>query len=218
VIEGTFVVIEGIDGAGSTTQAARLAQAIRSRGLPAHVTREPSDGPFGMLLRQILTGRLVVRGETGPRPPGWASLALLFSADRLDHLQAEVLPNLRDGVTVVSDRYYHSTIAYQSLASDDPDAADWIQNVNAKARRPDLTVILDVPGSVAARRRATRHGGDELFDHPEFQERLAAFYRSLPTRLPQERIVLVDGSRSEDEVHAAVLAAFDAVRRSGAVA
>ena len=206
------MVVEGIDGAGTTTQARLLADAIRARGLPVHLTREPSDGPVGMLLRQILTGRLVVPGQTGPRPPTWASLALLFSADRLDHCQAEILPNLQDGLTVLSDRYYHSTIAYQSLASGDPDASAWIRTLNARARRPDLAIVLDVSGEVAATRRAQRRGAREIFDDLEFQERLASFYRSLPQILPGERIAILDGSRGVDDVQRAVLAAFDEAR------
>jgi dTMP kinase len=211
-VDGTFVVLEGIDGAGTTTQTERLVAAIRARGLPAHGTREPSDGPVGMLLRQVLTGRLVIPGEAGPVSPSWASLAMLFSADRLDHCQAEIGPNLRDGVTVVSDRYYHSTIAYQSVASEAPDAAQWIRTLNAKALRPDVTIVLDVPGEVASKRRAERSGVREIFDDREFQDRLADFYRSLPTLMPEERIVVVDGARPIEEVHRAVLAAFDAAR------
>jgi dTMP kinase len=116
MIEGQFIVIEGVDGAGTTTQTGLLVQALRGRGLPVRSTREPSDGPIGTMLRQILTGRIVVPGMSGTRPPTWTTMALLFAADRLDHLEAEVVPNLMDGVTVVSDRYDLSSIAYQSVS------------------------------------------------------------------------------------------------------
>ena len=122
--EGLFVVLEGIDGAGTTTQVARLVASLRARGIGALGTREPSDGPIGTQIRQILTGRLVVRSPAGGHaPPGWPTLALLFAADRVDHLESEIVPNLRDGVIVVSDRYDHSSVAYQGAATDDPAGA-----------------------------------------------------------------------------------------------
>jgi len=149
--EGIFVVVEGIDGAGTTTQTNRLVATLRARGLPAMATREPSDGPIGTQIRQILTGRLVIRPAAGGcAPPCWPTLALLFAADRVDHLEAEVMPNLRDGVIVVSDRYDHSSVAYQGASTDDPSVVAWIRAINAKARRPDLTLVLDVPAAVAA--------------------------------------------------------------------
>lgn len=120
MIEGLFIVIEGIDGSGSTTQVRRLCDAFRARGLPSHATREPSDGPFGTQIRQILRGRIVVRGIHGSRPPSSSTMALLFAADRMDHLESEIIPNLVDGVTVLCDRYYYSSIAYQSASDDDP--------------------------------------------------------------------------------------------------
>ncbi len=210
--EGTFIVLEGIDGSGTTTQVRRLVGALKTRGILAHQTREPSDGPVGLMLRQVLTGRLVVPSPEGPKQPSWASLALLFSADRIDHCEAEIIPSLQAGVTVVSDRYYHSTIAYQSLASDDPTgAAEWIRTLNARARRPDLTIVLDVPGDVAAERRAARAGQAEIFDDLAFQSKLAAFYRSFPQRLAGERITMIDGTGSEDDVHRAVVSAVGAV-------
>src|SRR5690606_18811113 len=115
MIEGLFIVLEGVDGAGTTTHTKLLADALRARGLPVHTTREPSDGPVGVQIRQILTGRLVVPGINGPRPPSWSTMALLFAADRMDHVEASITPNLMDGVTVISDRYYHSSVAYQSI-------------------------------------------------------------------------------------------------------
>src|SRR5688572_15881873 len=115
MVEGSFIVLEGVDGAGTTTHTKILTETLRKRGLPVHPTREPSDGPIGVLLRQMLTGRVVVPGLHGPRPPSWTTMALLFAADRVDHVEAEILPNLMDGVSVISDRYVHSSVAYQSI-------------------------------------------------------------------------------------------------------
>src|SRR6516225_6013195 len=83
---GRFVVLEGIDGAGTTTHTARLADRLRAAKVEVRPTREPSDGPIGAMIRQILTGRIVVPGG---RAPGWASMALLFAADRMDHVERD---------------------------------------------------------------------------------------------------------------------------------
>src|SRR5690606_7064266 len=111
---GRFVVLEGIDGAGTTTQVARLTHRLRREKSAARATREPSDGPIGSLVRQILTGRIVVPGG---RSPGWAAMALLFAADRMDHVEAEIEPFLAEGGVLVSDRYDASSLAYQSVSS-----------------------------------------------------------------------------------------------------
>jgi dTMP kinase len=213
MIEGQFIVIEGVDGAGTTTQTQRVVQALRARGLPVHATREPSDGPIGMMLRQILTGRIVVPGMSGARPPTWTTMALLFAADRLDHLEAKVIPNLMDGVTVVSDRYDHSSIAYQSITSGGEEGVvQWLKELNRHARRPDLTVVLDVPPEVAAKRRSEREMGQELYDDDDLQQQLAAFYREIDTHFPCDRIVHVDATQGVDDVADAVMRAVREVR------
>ena len=198
---GRFIVLEGVDGAGTSTQARLLAKALRERGLPVHLTREPSDGPIGVLLRLVIAGRVVVPGVgTGARMPGWRTLALLFAADRLDHLEAEVLPNLRDGVSVVCDRYDYSSVVYQALlAGGDEQAVAWVRSLNRHARRPDLTVVLQVAPEVAARRRRRRSGMRELYDDDAVQRELVEGYRSLPRHFPEDAIVVVDASEEDEE-------------------
>jgi dTMP kinase len=216
VIEGTFVVLEGIDGAGTSTQADLLRAHFAARGLPAVVTREPTGGPVGSLIRLALTHRLVVPGVSGPRAPTWKTMALLFAADRLDHLEAEVVPNLLDGVSVVSDRYDLSSLAYQSATSDDdvdPVATlAWLRALNRHARRPDLTIILDVPPAVAEQRRRRRGAAAELYEYEALQSRLADAYRDAERLVPGDRLVHVDGARPPDAVAADVAAAVDAFR------
>lgn len=216
MIEGLFVVLEGIDGAGTTTQTARLVAALRVRGLAALGTREPSDGPIGTQIRQILTGRLVVRPSGGGcAAPAWPTQALLFAADRVDHLESEVLPNLRDGVTVVSDRYDYSSVAYQGAATDDLAVVAWIRAINGQARRPDITFVLDVPAAVALDRRRRRAGRSELFEIEELQSRLADFYVGIAAHFPDDNIVHIDGARDEDAVAADILAAVEEFRARG---
>lgn len=201
---GLFIAIEGIDGAGTTTQTARLVAALRARGRPARGTHEPSGGPIGTLIRQALTRRLVAPGGAGLR---WDTLALLFAADRLDHVQVEVDPALADGVTVVTDRYDASSLAYQGAVSGDPAHLTWLAAINGRARRPDLTVVLDVSAEVAAGRRHLRGGAPELFEEDALQRRLVAFYATIERHLPGDRVLHLDGAREPDAVHDAVLAA-----------
>src|SRR4051794_39709628 len=108
---GRFIVIEGLDGAGTTTQTERLATRLREEGHRVLTTREPSDGPVGMLLRQALTGRLTLPGAHAPLAD--ETLALLFAADRTDHLASRVEPALGRGEVVLCDRYVLSSLAYQ---------------------------------------------------------------------------------------------------------
>src|SRR2546421_8919479 len=98
MIEGAFIVVEGIDGSGSTTVTERLTSHVASKKRAVHRTCQPSSGPIGSMIRQILAHRIVITTEFGTSSPSWATMALLFAADRLDHLEAEVVPRLRDGV------------------------------------------------------------------------------------------------------------------------
>jgi dTMP kinase len=197
---GRFVVLEGIDGSGTTTQVARLADRLRAARVPVRSTREPSDGPVGTLVRQVLTGRIIVPGG---RAPGWATMALLFAADRMDHVESEIDPFVASGGVVLSDRYDASSLAYQSVSSgaDAKEAVEWIRSINRYVLRPDLTIVLDVAADMAAERRASRGEMVQLYEQNEVQRALAAFYKDLAKHMPGDRIVVVDGSGSIDAVH-----------------
>jgi dTMP kinase len=213
VIEGHFIVLEGIDGSGTTTQSTVLVEALRAEGLPAHVTREPSNGPVGVLIRQILTGRVVTPSPRGSRPPGWSTMAMLFAADRLDHLDAEIVPNLADGVTVVCDRYDHSSVAYQTVSSGEgAEVSSWVLELNRQARRPDLTLVLDVDPEVAAKRRGMRSNAPELYEVREMQVELARFYAKIDALFPNDTIVHIDANRNVDVVAAAIRAEVSNLR------
>ncbi len=196
-MQSRFVVIEGIDGAGTTTQTERLVHALSAGGQPAHATHEPSKGPLGLHLREILAKRVQLHGDTGPQ------LALLFAADRLDHLGREVRPALRAGSWVISDRYDHSSVAYQSVSAG-LDVA-WLRSLNAHADRPALVLVLDVSPEVARARRLARDANRELFDDDALQRQLAAFYRDIERHFPGDVIVHIDADRDADAVFADVL-------------
>lgn len=213
---GVFVVLEGIDGSGTTTQAALLAESLRARGCTVVLTREPTSRAIGTLIRAALQHQLVLpEGHTVTLPP--ASLALLFAADRLDHLEHVVEPALARGAVVISDRFDLSSLVYQSAT--DPDGAgalEWLRRINERARRPDLTVVVDVPAEVAEERRRLRGGVAELFEQRTLQERLAASYTTAETLVPGDRLVHVRGDRDQEAVRGdildAVLACLPAAR------
>lgn len=207
--DGLFVVFEGIDGAGTTTQCERYAARLRARRRLVHVTREPSTGPIGSMIRLALTHRLPL-----PLTHQAQSMALLFAADRLDHVASEIDPHLRDGYVVLSDRYDLSSLAYQSTTATEGDSdrmLSWIRELNRYARRPDVTLVLDVSPDVAAARRRVRGGAAELFDDAEVQARLAAAYRGADALVPGDRVIHIDGDAAPDAVEAAIAAALDAL-------
>jgi len=179
-----LIAIEGIDGAGTTTQCQRLAKHF-----DLHMTREPSDRPIGKLLRAILRHEVAVEDEH--------AVALLFAADRLDHVGAEIVPALADK-SVITDRYVMSSIVYQSLRVQRAFVAD----INRFARPADLTILVDVDVGVAESRRAQRGGVEERYDRRATQERLAEAYR---TEAAHHGAIIVDGNGDADSVFAALV-------------
>lgn len=184
-------MIEGIDGSGTTLQTRAVGEWLASRGHRVLETREPSTGAIGSLARQ----RLGVHADPDP-----FTLALLFAADRLDHIAREVAPALDAGTIVVSDRYLMSSLAYQALDCDEA----WVRQINRHAPIPDLTLVLSVPADVAHARaqRRTADGGSvaERFDALELQRRLAEHYRRLHHAVDLGPMVVVDGDRPPTEV------------------
>jgi dTMP kinase len=200
-VTGRLIVLEGLDGAGTTTQAHRLVDQLTREGHTAHLTREPSDGPVGKLIREMLGGGHAIAGEKLSQ----GTFGLLFAADRMDHLQREVEPAIARGETVVSDRWYHSSLAYQGTGAD----RDWIASLNARARRPELTIFLEVRPEIAAKRRADAKRREELFEDLEMQREVDAGYRATiaELRAAGEHIEVLDGEQSEDAVAMAIAAA-----------
>lgn len=196
---GLFIVVEGLDGAGTTTQGQLLARRLEAAGQRSHFTAEPSSGPIGSQIRMMLAGRLV-----GYQGADWdrRSLALLFAADRLDHLACNILPKLERGIHVICDRYVLSSLAYQSL--DNP--SEWVEQLNRYAARPDRTFFLRIRPEVALKRRQEASPGKgELFETLPQQRRIAKAYdRFLETEGARQRVTVLDGSASIDEVAAAI--------------
>ncbi len=200
-----LIVLEGLDGAGTTTQARRLVEHLQGRGQLAHLTREPSDGPIGRLIREMLTGHHAIPGARISQ----STFGLLFAADRLDHLQREVEPRLAAGTTVVSDRWYHSSLAYQGTGAD----RDWIATLNARARRPDLTIFLQVRPEIAAQRRVAAGRVQELIEDLQMQQEVDAGYQATIAELTAlgERIEVLDGELPPDAVFQQIVALTESV-------
>jgi dTMP kinase len=226
-----FIVLEGIDGSGTTTQLDHLVQHLRACGRPALATREPSEGPVGRLLREALLGQ---HRDSRGAPIDGRAMALLFAADRRDHLAREIEPALASGSDVVSDRYLLSSLAYQAVEAD----RTWVQRLAEGVRVPDLTVLLDLPTAVAAERRRRAGRVDERYDADATLMRVAENYRRLaaaasaqqgsasdtPQTTDAERgpvlgpVVLLDATGTVEAVATAIAAEVDrliASRRGG---
>jgi dTMP kinase len=198
-----FIVIEGIDGVGKSTVARLVVETLIQQKQKAHLTSEPSKGPIGVLLRKLLSGEIEAPPvfEQYQAGPALVSLPHLFAADRLEHIAFEVEPRLARGEIVVSDRYYHSSLAYQAFAADVSD----VLMLNSRARKPDITFILEASPDVITARRISRHGPKEIYDDVSMQLRLASAYRELPKFLPNERIEYVNASNDPKEVSEEIL-------------
>jgi dTMP kinase len=201
LIRGKLIVLEGIDGSGTTTQTERLVEHLRRRGRTAVSTREPSAGPVGRLLREVLLGRHRISRDVSL---DGRTMALLFAADRFDHLQREVEPLLAAGNDVVSDRYLMSSLAYQAEEAD----REWVALLARGVRPPDLTILLDIPVEVAAQRRLLAGRPEERYDADSYLSRVADNYRRLARA--DASAVILDGSAAREDVAAAVVAAVEA--------
>ena len=198
--QGALLTFEGIDGSGKSTQAKRLAEALRSLGREVVLTREPGGSPGAEAIR-----RLLVEGD----PDRWSAETeiLLFTAARRDHLERTIQPAMERGAVVVSDRFADSTRVYQGAARGDLRAL--VDELHARmiGIEPDLTFVIDMDPSVALARGLARRSGEDRFEDmgEVFQHRLREGFVALARRFPV-RCRVIDGGRPEDEVAADILA------------
>ncbi|MGX5776334.1 dTMP kinase [Methylorubrum zatmanii] len=208
---GVFITFEGGEGAGKSTQIARLAAALQGSGREVVTTREPGGTERAEALRAAL-----LRGVAKPFGP--FAEALMFAAARIDHIETLIRPALARGAVVLCDRFADSTRAYQGAAGGlEPGLIASLERVTLEGLRPDLTLILDLPpeaGLARARRRGEGQGeGADRFEAEavSFHERLRAAFRAIAEAEP-ERCRLIDASPGPDRVEAAIRSAVAAWR------
>ncbi|HEX9577936.1 MAG TPA: dTMP kinase [Myxococcales bacterium] len=192
---GRFIVFEGLDGSGTTTQAKLLAERVQQRGRAVHLAHQPSEGPVGLLIRQILAGRAATPQADGKLGVvDERGMALLFAADRLDHLGSQIEPRLARGEDVILDRYTLSSLAYQGASV----SHEFIHAANRFARKPDLTLFLYVPASIALERVRARGAKLERYETASHLQAIEREYSRLVGTLAS--VVSIDGTRPIAEV------------------
>ncbi|MCX4327549.1 MAG: dTMP kinase [Lachnospiraceae bacterium] len=189
-VKGHFIVFEGIDGSGKTTQINLLKRRIEENHFICHTTKEPTGRPVGCLLRQCLAGRVKTDELT---------LAALFAADRLDHILNDddgLLKKLEEGISVISDRYILSTYAYQSVRV----PFDWVKDLNSMAAgkiHPDCHIFIDTDPDTALERISKGRPGTELFENKKRLTEVRKRYFELFEELKDtENIIIADGTKS----------------------
>lgn len=167
---GVFISVDGPSGAGKTTIIHHLAQLLVAAGEDVHVTAEPSNGPIGLLCREL------TETTTGH------ALACLYAADRYHHVETEIRPYLEEGRTVISDRYIPSGLVMQRFDGIDP---TFLWQLNAQADRPDLAVILEANAEVISQRLSERGPHNRFQLSPGSSHAEVHFYRHATDRLIQ---------------------------------
>ncbi|ALM74221.1 dTMP kinase [Thermococcus barophilus] len=197
---GIFIVIEGIDGAGKSTQAKLLAKWFEKRGYNVVLTKEPTDTAFGKLIRKlVLTGGR--EGIIDGAKISHEAEALLFAADRAEHVKKLIEPSLRAGKVVISDRYFYSSLAYQWARGLD---LEWLINLNKFAIRPDLVILLDLPVKESMKRINGRQLKSEFDRIAELQKRVRENYLKLVEMFPEMKIV--NALASIEDIHNDIVA------------
>lgn len=191
-----FITFEGIDGSGKSTQARLLADYLSGRGTKVFFTKEPGEGKLGEAIRTEILDRRDI--DIDP----YAELCL-FCADRAQHVREVILPRLKDGYTVICDRYYDSTLAYQGSGRPlDPDLVFRMAMASSLGVEPDITFFLSIPVEQALLRLRDRGGRNKMDEEPfEFHSRVDRGYRELIAKgIP--RIKVIEATASPEEVHA----------------
>lgn len=191
-----FLAFEGIDGSGKSTQSKLLEEKLMEKGLTIYHTTEPTDNPIGLMIRKIFKHEMEADHRT---------IAGLYVADRLDHLTNSkngLLKKLEEGVTVITDRYYFSSYAYQGTHM----PIDWVIAANSQSAallRPDLNIFIDVSPEICMTRLTKNRTQIELYESLENLKNVRAKYIDAFEKLQhEEKIFIVDGNRTIKEIFA----------------
>ena len=187
-----FIVLEGLDGCGTTTQTALLVKKLEDCGIKGYSTKEPTDGSIGRFIRSVLQKKESVDPFT---------LALLFSADRNEHVYGEngIIEQTQAGKMVVCDRYFFSSLAYQSLFID----YDTVGELNRFYPLPEYLFYIDLSPEECQARVESRGEETELFEHLELQRKIDVNYKKSLSLLAasEMKTVVIDGRGSIEDIH-----------------
>ncbi len=185
-MQGKFIVFEGIDKSGKHTQAKMLLEHLKAKGVTAIYTEEPTpDNPAGRLIKDWLAGKFELKsGE---------AITLLYTADRYEHLKNVILPALAEGKVVVCDRYYYSTIAYESAIFGVQQ--EWIKKLHEEVRKPDVTIFIDIDPEVSLARKRARP--DDRLEKAEFLEKVRDTYKRMAK---EEGFFVINGDRTKEDI------------------
>ena len=189
-MKSLFIVFEGPDGSGLSTQASLLSNWFKNSNRKVLLTKEPTNSVIGGLIRSILKKEWDTDMKT---------FALLFSADRSHHLKSEIEPALESGYNVICDRYILSTLAFNS----EPGTLPWLKQLNSRFRKPDFTFIMDVPGEVCVERIKNSRFGLEFFEEPEKLERVRRNYLKLKNHF--QNTFIINGDRKPEDIHKEII-------------
>lgn len=191
-----FYVLEGLDGAGTTTQLRKIREEFIKRNIPAFITAEPTDNETGKLIRRILSGEVRCPQST---------IARMFSADRDDHLfnpEYGIIKHLEDGEKVVSDRYFFSSIAYQTIGYD----WDTVIKLNSDFPYPELVIYIDTPAEDCIKRVDSRGSKKEIYEKLDYQKKVRENYEKCFSSLPDDcRLLRIDGTKTIEDISAEIL-------------
>ena len=192
--KGRFIVFEGIDGSGKSTQIKHLADRLNAAGIETYSTFEPTDGPVGRLIRRMLAGSV---------PTDQRTIASLFAADRTDHLvnrESGLCNKVDQGEVVLCDRYYFSSYAYHAQFID----MDWVIHanaLNAEMLRPDITLFIDAAPDACFDRIKQRGGPLEMYEKIDMMKQVRTNYlKAFDTLKDRENVAVINGNRSMETV------------------
>ncbi len=184
--KATYIVFEGMDGSGKTTQSKLLKEFLESQGYSVFLFSEPTDNELGRLIKRKIVKKKNYSPET---------LALCFAADRSIFKDETLLKALEEYEFVIGDRSFFSSLVYQPLMGLD---YFWVKELNRFVVKPDITFILDISVEEFMRRRGET---DVIFEKKEFQEKLRKAYLQLPEKFPKDLFFIINGERKIEEIH-----------------
>ena len=205
-VKNLFIAFEGIDGSGKSTQVKLLAEFLTDKGHKVYTTYEPTDSRIGVMIRDIFNHRM----EGDQRV-----IAALFAADRLNHLlnsQDGILKKLKEGYTVITDRYYFSSYAYHSVHNIDMDWVIQANSMSADLLRPDLNIYIDISPDVSMERLKKGRNSFEMYETLENQKMVYDKYKEAFDRLGDaEKVFVTDGNRKTDLIAEDIRIAVEAL-------